>query len=58
MGKDRSRSCETNLLANLAFPWSALLQLLARRFLACPLKAIREHLHSRPGRCFACLTAK
>jgi hypothetical protein len=57
MGEDRSRSRNAPLLANLALLRSALLHLLARHFPDRPLPEIREHLHSRPGRCLALLAA-
>lgn len=51
MGEDRSRSRNSNLLANLALIRSALLCGLAEQFESRSQPEIRESLHSNPGRC-------
>ena len=55
MGEDRSRSRNPRLLANLALIRNALLRVLADSLAQQSLPALREHLHSRPGRCLALL---
>ena len=57
MGEDRSRSRNPNLLANVALVRSALLHVLERHFPEQSLPEIREHLHSRPGRCLTLLAS-
>ena len=56
-GEDRSRSRNANLLANVALIRSALLALLSQHHPDQPLPQIREHLHSRPGRCLNLLNS-
>jgi len=56
-GEDRSRSRNPNLLANVALVRSPLLQVLERHFPEQSLPEIREHLHSRPGRCLTLLAS-
>jgi hypothetical protein len=51
----RARSRNPNLLANVALVRSALLHVLERHFPEQSLPEIREHLHSRPGRCLTLL---
>jgi predicted transposase YbfD/YdcC len=55
MGEDRSRSRNTNLLANVALIRNALLQILSEQEQSLP--KLRENLHSRPGQCLALITA-
>ncbi len=57
MGEDRSRSRNATLLANVALIRSALLALLAQLHPDQSLPQIKEHLHSRPSRCFALLNS-
>ncbi len=57
MGEDRSRSRNPNLLANMALIRSALLALLAQHHPDQSLPQIKEHLHSRPGRCLNLLNS-
>lgn len=56
MGEDRSRSRNSNLLANLALIRSALLQCLSEHIQEQSLPEFRENLHSRPAQCLALLT--
>jgi predicted transposase YbfD/YdcC len=56
MGEDRSRSRNSNLLANLALIRSALLHTLSEHIQEQSLPEFREILHSRPGQCLALLT--
>jgi predicted transposase YbfD/YdcC len=53
MGEDRSRSRNSNLLANLALIRNTLLAVLADHFPDRPLPEIRERLHSHPSQCLA-----
>jgi predicted transposase YbfD/YdcC len=55
MGEDRSRSRNAQLLANVALVRSSLLHVLERHFPGRSLPEVREHLHSRPGRCLTLL---
>lgn len=55
MGEDRSRSRNSNLLANLALIRSALLCGLVEQFEGSSQPQIRECLHSNPGRCLTLL---
>ena len=55
LGEDGSRSCNPNLLANLALIRSALLVVLEDHYPDQSLPEVLEQLHSRPGRCFKCL---
>jgi predicted transposase YbfD/YdcC len=55
MGEDRSRSRNPNLLANMALIRNTLLGVMAHHFPNQSLPEIREHLHSRPHKCFKIL---
>lgn len=57
LGEDGSRSRHANLLANVALIRSALLALLAQHHPDQSLPQIKEHLHSRPGRCLHLLNS-
>ena len=55
LGEDRSRSRNSNLLANLALIRNVLLRVLAEQYPEVPLPETLEHLHSRPEQCFQVL---
>jgi hypothetical protein len=57
MGEDRSRSRNSNLLANLALIRSALLHGLAQQFENSSQPQIRETLQSNPARCLALISS-
>nr|WP_231363920.1 DDE transposase family protein [Verrucomicrobium sp. 3C] len=57
MGEDRSRSCQANLLANLALIRNALLSLLSERLGERSLPHFRERFCSTPKQCLAILAA-
>lgn len=56
MGEDRSRSCNPNLLANLALIRSALLWGLAEEFDGRSQPEIHDCLHSNPTACLALIS--
>ncbi len=57
LGEDGTRSRNPNLLANLALIRNVLLRALADSLEQHSLPALRERLHSQPGRCVALLAS-
>lgn len=57
MGEDGSRSRNANLLANVALVRSSVLALVAEHHCDQSLSEVREHFHSRPGRCLHLLNS-
>lgn len=58
MGEDRSRSRNSNLLANVALIRSTLLQILAEQMEEKSLPEFRETLQAHPGQCLALIAAR